>query len=211
MAKGFTSDGVDFDDLFDPDVMGDGPAAVWLENNDVPLRYAALAYGTKRADVGYDDNGVDVSNLWAAKGTAVHITFNLPPIFINAVSNQLHQNGHASFEFRLDGTIWTYQNNPQGILSSLGAYVSDASKLGQYEIRVTKTSGHASMEGAALGAWLNLGASQYWWGFDVEAVNQTHMAELAIEIRRVGTTTVLASSTASLAARWNSGADGGLD
>jgi len=72
MPTEFTSDGVDFDDLFDPDIKGDGAQATWLENNGTPLRYAALSYGTKRADVGFEDGGVDVSNLWAAKGTAVY-------------------------------------------------------------------------------------------------------------------------------------------
>ena len=72
MPTEFASDGIDFEDLFDPDIVGDGPQATWLENLGAPLRFAALAYGTKRADVGYDDGGVDVSNLWAAKGTAAY-------------------------------------------------------------------------------------------------------------------------------------------
>ncbi|MGO4222130.1 hypothetical protein AB4Y64_09800 [Lysobacter sp. TAF61] len=71
MAKGIYSGGVDFDDLFDPDVKGDGITAWWITSAGVPLRYAKLAYGSKRADVGWRDSaGVDVSNYWAAKGTA---------------------------------------------------------------------------------------------------------------------------------------------
>jgi len=69
MASGIKSKGVDFDDLFDPDIIGDGPTAPNLRSKNTPLRYAALKYGTKRADVGIDENGVDVSNKWAAKGT----------------------------------------------------------------------------------------------------------------------------------------------
>lgn len=70
MPVGYRQAGVDFDDLFDPDVRGDGPTAAGLRNGGTPLKYAALAYGSKRADVGYRQAGVDVSNLWAAKGTA---------------------------------------------------------------------------------------------------------------------------------------------
>jgi hypothetical protein len=77
MAKGYRNGGWDFDDLFDPDATGDGPTVANLRTNGVALRYAALRYGTKRADVGYRQNGVDVSNLWAAKGTAVYsLPFN---------------------------------------------------------------------------------------------------------------------------------------
>ena len=72
MAKGYASASVDFDALFDPDVMGDGPPATGYASNGVALRYAALKYGTKRADVGFRTNGVDVANLWAAKGTAAY-------------------------------------------------------------------------------------------------------------------------------------------
>lgn len=78
MAKGIYSGGIDFDDLFDPDVVGDGPSTPWLMSGGVPLRYAALAYGAKRADVGYVNSmGIDASNLWAAKGTAVYVIAGL--------------------------------------------------------------------------------------------------------------------------------------
>lgn len=72
MASGVKSNGVDLDDLFDPDVKGDGPTAPGIQSNGVPLRYAALKYGSKRSNVGIQNAGVDVSNLWAAKGTAIY-------------------------------------------------------------------------------------------------------------------------------------------
>lgn len=72
MAKGIQIDGADFDDLFDPDVVGDGPSAPALTVDGVALKYAALAYGTKLADIGIHQDHVDVTNLWAAKGTAVY-------------------------------------------------------------------------------------------------------------------------------------------
>ncbi|HEY5804863.1 MAG TPA: hypothetical protein VIT90_14315 [Lysobacter sp.] len=71
MAKGISSGGVDFDDLFDPDVKGDGSTAWFVTSAGVALRYAKLSYGSKRADVGWRDSaGTDLSNYWAAKGTA---------------------------------------------------------------------------------------------------------------------------------------------
>lgn len=70
MASGRRSGGVAFEDLFAPDIVGDGPTAAGYRSGGGLLRFAAIKYGTKRADVGYRVNGVDVSNLWAAKGTA---------------------------------------------------------------------------------------------------------------------------------------------
>lgn len=72
MTAGYRSAAVDFDNLFDPDIVGDGPIATGYAVAGTALRYAALAYGTKRADVGYALGGLDVSNLWAAKGTATY-------------------------------------------------------------------------------------------------------------------------------------------
>lgn len=64
-------DNREFDDLFDPDVIGDGPVASWLRRADgTPLRYAHIRYGQKIADVGRRrEDGLDVTNLWAGKGT----------------------------------------------------------------------------------------------------------------------------------------------
>lgn len=59
--------------LFDADIVGDGPQAPGYAENGVPLRFAHIQYGSKRADVGYAINGVDVSNLWAGSGTASYV------------------------------------------------------------------------------------------------------------------------------------------
>lgn len=70
MAGLFQQGGVNFDQLFDPDVMGNGPSVANMRAGGEPLRYAVIQYGSKRADVGYRVGGSDVSNLWAAAGTA---------------------------------------------------------------------------------------------------------------------------------------------
>jgi len=70
-VSGYRTAGQDLDNLFDPDTVGDG-AAVALYQGGVPRRYANIKYGSKRADVGYKNGGTDVSNYWAAKGTAVY-------------------------------------------------------------------------------------------------------------------------------------------
>lgn len=65
--------GVDLEELFDPDVMGDGPVApaLRLHAGHPGIRFAAIAYGSKGPNVGYRSaSGMDVSNIWAARGTA---------------------------------------------------------------------------------------------------------------------------------------------
>lgn len=70
MAKDYRSAGLDFDDQFDPDIVGDGPTAPQYKVNGTPLKYADIKYGSKGPNCGYAENNVDLSNKWAAKGTA---------------------------------------------------------------------------------------------------------------------------------------------
>lgn len=108
MPVGFASAGVDFDDLFDPDVVGDGPTAPALTVGGTPLKYAAIAYGSKRPDVGYAQGGVDVSNLWAAKGTATYVSDGgLPAGWGTVVDRNPGQPGTAVafFSYRANGIV----------------------------------------------------------------------------------------------------------
>jgi hypothetical protein len=115
--KGFSSAGVDFDDLFDPDVMGNGPAAAWLTSAGVPLRYAAISYGAKGPDVGFiQSNGQDVSNLWARKGSAVYFPGMIRAETASAFGGV--QNASASIRIRTDGTVVV---TTSGLTSQQGA------------------------------------------------------------------------------------------
>jgi len=115
MPSGYQSAGVDFDALFDPDVVGDGPAAAGYTVAGAPLKYAALKYGTKRADVGYAVNGSDVSNLWAAKGTA---SYKLPidgQTFTGSYNIPNQSSGYALIGFRIvTGNTWQVYSMPNG-------------------------------------------------------------------------------------------------
>jgi len=66
----YKSANVDFDALFDPDTVGDGPTAPTYKQGGVPLKYADIKYGTKGPNCGYAENSVDLSNKWAKKGSA---------------------------------------------------------------------------------------------------------------------------------------------
>lgn len=74
---GFDLNNNPFENLFDEDVRGDGPIANGLMVNGQGIRFAHIQYGQKGPDVGFAQNGQDVSNLWARKGSAVYsLPFN---------------------------------------------------------------------------------------------------------------------------------------
>jgi len=74
----YNSAGLTPEDVYDPDVVGDGPEAVingfgYRRADGVLLRFAKLQYGTAAANHGYRlQDGRDFSALWAKKGTAVY-------------------------------------------------------------------------------------------------------------------------------------------
>lgn len=74
--------GVDWDDLFEPEVGGNGAGDGNYRRSDGSIiRYAALQYGSKIPDVGYGRSGGagDVSTMWAGKGTVAYLIN--PPTF----------------------------------------------------------------------------------------------------------------------------------
>ena len=120
MASNYkNSSGVDFDSLFDPDVQGDGPtAATFKLPNGSLLKYANIAYGSKGPDVGYKlSNGVDVSNLWAAAGTA---QYDLPidgQTFAAGAAGRLNHGATAQLTFttNTDGTYSVVRYTTDGV------------------------------------------------------------------------------------------------
>ncbi|MEQ1511667.1 MAG: hypothetical protein ABL934_03200 [Lysobacteraceae bacterium] len=127
--------------LFDADIVGDGPQATGYAENGVPLRFANIQYGTKRADVGYAINGVDVSNLWAANGTASYINQAALPVLIR--DYQQGQTGpvtsNASFAFQRNGTCTFF---PSDSSTSNWKIPTAATAGDDYDIQFTQTGGN---------------------------------------------------------------------
>lgn len=159
MASGYRSGGVDFDDLFDPDVMGDGPSAAGLRSGGTPLKYAALAYGSKRADVGYRQGGSDVSNLWAAKGTAQYVSDGgLPPSLSAAEEAGQLESITVAVEFRLQRNGFLGWTGGGGTWAGGGGTVGDA-----YDTRFDVTAGpagFATRTGSEVGTWLQVNTTR---------------------------------------------------
>jgi len=105
MASGFrNSAGVDFDDLYDTDTVGDGYVATFLRRSDgSSLHYASASYGTPGDAVGFrDGSGVDVGPRWAKKGTAQYAL----PINGQTFNSNAAARGHAQLDMNMisDGT-----------------------------------------------------------------------------------------------------------
>lgn len=158
------SKGIAFENLFDPDVIGDGPTAPGYMVNGVPLRFAALKYGTKRANVGYAENGVDVSNKWAAIGTAAYsLAFDGRAYTANASSLTGSGSVRASLALnvRADGTWDIVRANIPGGTATLasGAWHTFGGVAGDYELQIDVThtgGGTAAGQSNSAANWVPL-------------------------------------------------------
>lgn len=150
MTSGHRFQNIDFDDLYDPDVMADGPTVNWLRRpGGQALRYAHIRYGSKGSDVGRRQSGQDVSNLWAAKGTA---TYTLP---INGQAFSAHNQSRT---------------NSSGSAVATVTFIIDSN--GTYRI-LQNTTGGGNNTGSdpITGTWLPAGATAGEYYVQFEAAN----------------------------------------
>lgn len=211
MAKSVRSVNVDFDDLFDPDVMGDGPSAANIRSGGVALKYAALSYGTKRADVGWRAGGVDVSNLWAAKGTAMYQIPGLQGSNFEAsdaaLTSQGSVNASVGFGMNSDGTWIATGGNSHGPVSwspDSGTWLPAGQAAADYEVQFVVTTSGAPpatlFNGAA--AYANLATSRS-LSFALPNAGGTSFernasASVTVNLRKVGGSVTVTSFTITL-------------
>lgn len=193
----------DFDDLFDIDIIGDGPSATWLESpSGSPLKYASIAYGTKGPDVGYEDAGVDVSNLWAAKGTAVYVFPVLPALIRDEqTGTSAPVISTASFSYLRHGNATWFPPDGSGPWTApTGLGVGDA-----YDIRITQTGGNASgtLTSPTLATWLQMNTTRtVTLQYSRSSVGSlTATRTLLIEIRRRSDNVVVMTQSVTLEAQ----------
>lgn len=148
MASGVKSNGVDFDDLFDPDIMGDGPSAPGIQSRGVALRYAALKYGSKRANVGVANASIDVSNLWAAKGSVAYSIAGLQGkhlyVLDGGLTNQSAVSATASITISANGQWSAYGGNTDGAVAqpapTSGTWLVSGGAASDYQVLIDITS-----------------------------------------------------------------------
>ena len=200
---GRKSQGTDFDALFDVDIIGDGPQASGYNANGIPIRYAHIQYGSKRPDVGYRVNGVDVSNLWAAKGTAVYVSSDALPASL--VDYQVNSSGPVTstvtFAYFRDGTT-TF--SPSTIGSNTWITHGSSSVGDDYDIRFSQVSGNSiGILTATLNAWMQINAART-VSLAVSRNQQgalTAFRTVKIEVRRRSDGVILSTETIYLEAQ----------
>jgi hypothetical protein len=120
MTSGYrNSSVVDTDDLFDPDVVGDGPVAGFMRRADgSALRYAAARYGTPGAALIFRDaDGSDMGPKWARRGSAVYTIGGLHgrsfSVDQTALTSQQQVSANVAVIIFNDGS-WQVQGNTSG-------------------------------------------------------------------------------------------------
>jgi hypothetical protein len=170
MASGYrNAAGVDIDDIYDPDIVGDGPVATGFRKSDGSLlRYAAIQYGSKAPDIGYRlANGADLSTLWAKKGSAQYVLAD--PGYWTLQSNTALAGGSVysvvgSLSMAPDGTwqVLNYTQSDPGHPQTGHWYQSTSPGIGSsYQARLTFTLGQGTAPTLSNNAsdWHTLGDS----------------------------------------------------
>jgi hypothetical protein len=148
-------------ELFDTDIIGDGPQAHSFLDDGVPMRFAHIQYGQKRADIGFTVriNGVDVdvTSLWAAKDTASYIAdgAGIPELIEDirqAPTAPVSALIHVSL--RRDGqTVITPASAPVIYARWTGALVENIGDRYEVEITVTSSNNKGLLTTLALNSW----------------------------------------------------------
>lgn len=111
MSGRFLKQNTPWEELFDPDIIGDGPQASAFLDEGTPMQFAHVQYGQKRNDIGFTVRiagvDVDVTSLWAAKGTARYVIASAVPSLIYALSegSSAPVSSSASISFGRDGVV----------------------------------------------------------------------------------------------------------
>lgn len=160
MPSGYRSGGVDFDELFDPDVMGNGPTAPGYRANGQALRYAHIQYGSKGPDVGRREGGVDISNKWARKGSAVYAlgfngkgysaTSSAPTDGTQNPTARLSLTINSNGTWQISRTVLGSIGGNGGVTLETGSWLPSGHSAGDYQVQFSgSASGGGSVNNGA--------------------------------------------------------------
>lgn len=210
MATGQRFQNIPFEDLFDPDIVGDGPVAQgYRDSNGQPLRFAHIKYGQRRADVGRRIAGVgDLANLWAAKGTAQYEEVRVPEFGIFGASYQgAAPNGHAGVTFWPDAKgVVTYTNSPNARTFNNGQWLIKGSPQ-NFEGLFSIVEVYEGNVPPPYNQWRNM---QFGLGYSFDVVYGQASALIRMQIRRVRDGVIMASGESMMGCSHSRGNEGGI-
>ncbi|MFD0726967.1 hypothetical protein [Lysobacter brunescens] len=183
--------GQPWEDLFDADVIGDGPQAHSFTDDGVPMKFAHIQHGTKRPDIGFTVRiggvDVDVTTLWAQKGSAVYINTAAVPadlIVVNEGSTP-PVTATVSMAFNRNGTV-TFVNGGAATANFILNPTSTSGDAYRVRFRLISKSTAGTLSGT-LDTWLQISESRS-IALSVtvpNAVFVTAWANLQIDIQRI--------------------------
>lgn len=217
MSSGQRVGGFALEDLFDPDIVGNGPVATgYRDSNGQPLRFAHIQYGARRSDVGRRQNGSDLAALWAAKGTAAYSLAFQGGNYARSALALTNQQGSVvasvSLTIGSDGTWAIYSSSTRdgSRLEATGGWLTAGAAVGDYEVQfsvATSNGGGGSVSNGAPG-FQNASTSRS-VGISATAVaastqNVDHAITVVCNLRRISTghTTVTSCSMRAAATGW---------
>lgn len=215
MPSGFTTGGVDLDDVFDPYLSGTKPAVTGytVGGQDLADRYQPIGAATPAADTGYTTAGVDLSQLFAPLGAGggVDATPDWDGVTRTNFSYGLSENSaRLRLNFAPNGSVGIFASDFTGGTWSMESSGFDGSWFlpeqagagDDYEIRFTDTAeqpGGDIVNGAI--DWASLATGR---DYTLTVTKSTATGPIdaryhvLAEIREVATGTVIASGTVTL-------------
>lgn len=133
--------------LLDPYVEGTPSCPqgeIFEGGNEIAFEYAPIEFGSKGPNIGVKIDGVDISNYFAAAGTASYIETPWDGIiYVASVRDQVNPDGFAELFFRIktDGTWEVYRDTSTAIGSVIasGAWL-DSGDPSSYEVLASYTT-----------------------------------------------------------------------
>ena len=137
-------------------------------------------------------SGAVLSLLGTSGGVASAVTITVNPATITGINI----GGTASAEYILGSSGNALESVNGGLATLLYAWCVPASQAANYEVYASLVSGSLSGGSSATDAWLALSSTQGW----LVSTTTLQYATLNVGIRRIGTTTILASADINLVA-----------
>lgn len=143
MASGYEVNGVDFDDIFEPRTTTKrANVGFQINGSDISNLYEKSSSGTPASNIGYQVSGSDIGPLFAAKGGVVYWDgklSDLGPAYSDIGSNPQRE-AIVEFLFQPDGRILLRKNYPFGE-TQIGRWDGEKANSSNTEIQIVVLSG----------------------------------------------------------------------
>jgi hypothetical protein len=137
-------------------------------------------------------SGAVLSFLGTSGGAASAVTITVNPATITGIN--ISSTASAQYQLNSSGNAFEIVNG--GLATLLYAWCVPAGQAANYEVYASLVSGSLSGGSSATDTWLALSTTRAW----LVSTTSLLYATLNVGIRRVGTTTILASADIELAA-----------